>query len=340
MSEVRFTPSGVRLREHSRRPGDLDWLLLPGGPGIGSESLQELADALDVPGAVSSSTRARSTRSSSGESSRYIPPVEWPANTGFWTACAASSTARGQTSKGLSDAPGADRLEPSPGKSTSQTAPGTSRASDNPFDVWPRAVLEAAQAVQNPVFAGHSTGGMYLLDSPELERVLRALVLLDTAPDAAWHARYVEMTRQRPLPEVDAAMAIYEADPRDENIAAVAVASAPWNFTPRGLERGRELLARMPYNAAAVAWSDANFDHVYAARWWPTAMPVLRLAGRDDHIVWQGGWSDRRFQTPNVIERLIDGAGHFPWIESPEQVRAAFGELADRLLTEGSASKL
>ena len=215
MSEVRFTRSGVRLREQSRRPGDLDWLLLPGGPGIGSESLQELADALDAPGAV-------------------------------W-------------------------LVDLPGDGSNRSAPG---APEDPFGVWPRAVLEAAQAVQNPVFAGHSTGGMYLLGTPELEGVLRGLVLLDTAPDAAWHARYVEMARRRPLPEVDAAMAIYEADPRDENIAAVAIASAPWNFTSRGLERGRELLARMPYNAAAVAWSDANFDHVYEARWWPTGMPV------------------------------------------------------------------
>ena len=38
MTETRFTPSGVRLRRHSTRPGGLNWLLLPGGPGIGSES--------------------------------------------------------------------------------------------------------------------------------------------------------------------------------------------------------------------------------------------------------------------------------------------------------------
>ena len=47
-----FTPSGVRMRCCVRRPGALNWLLLPGGPGIGSESLLELADLLDVPGVV------------------------------------------------------------------------------------------------------------------------------------------------------------------------------------------------------------------------------------------------------------------------------------------------
>jgi pimeloyl-ACP methyl ester carboxylesterase len=61
-------------------------------------------------------------------------------------------------------------------------------------------------------------------------------------------------------------------------------------------------------------------------------MPVLRLAGREDEIVWQGGWREPQFNTPNVIDRLVDGAGHFPWIENPAQVRAAFHELADRVL--------
>lgn len=276
MTEVRFTSSGVRLRRHSNQRGDLTWLLLPGGPGIGSESLQELADAMAVPGAI-------------------------------W-------------------------LVDLPGDGSNRDAPG---APADPFSVWPGAILEAAQAVVNPVFVGHSTGGMYLLDTPGLEGVVRGLALLDTAPDAAWHPKFLEMTQRHPLPGVEAATTIYEADRRDENIAAIAVASAEWNFTPEGVERGRELLARMPYNAAAVDWSDAHFDHIYKARWWPEHLPVLRLAGRDDRIVWQGGWQTAQYQTPNVIDRLIDAAGHFPWIENPAQVRAAFQAFAERVLTVG-----
>ncbi|HEY4029071.1 MAG TPA: alpha/beta hydrolase [Caulobacteraceae bacterium] len=272
MTETRFTRSGVRLRRHSTRPGVLNWLLLPGGPGIGSESLQDLADALQVPGTI------------------------WFVDL--------------------------------PGDGSNRSAPG---APADPFSVWPGAVVEAAQALPNPVFAGHSTGGMYLLDTPDLAPLLRGLALLDTAPDARWHPRFVEMTQAHPLPEVGAASAVYEADRRDENIAAIAVASAPWNFTPAGLEPGRGLLARMPHCSAAVDWSDAHFDHVYAARWWPTHIPILRLAGAQDRIVSQDGWRQPRFSTPNVIDRLIPDAGHFPWIENPGAVRAAFAELAARM---------
>ncbi|MEO7126640.1 MAG: alpha/beta hydrolase [Nakamurella sp.] len=45
-----FTPTGVRLRAIRANPGQLDWLFLPGGPGIGSESVAELVAAVDVPG--------------------------------------------------------------------------------------------------------------------------------------------------------------------------------------------------------------------------------------------------------------------------------------------------
>jgi pimeloyl-ACP methyl ester carboxylesterase len=273
MNEIRYTPSGVRLRKRSQRPGSLNWLLLPGGPGLGSESLHELADALDVPGAI------------------------WMVDL--------------------------------PGDGSNRAPPG---APDDVFSVWPQAVVEAAQAFPEIVFVGHSTGGMYLLDTPGLAPLLTGLALLDTAPDALWHPKFVAMAEAFPLPEVDAAAAIYEADRCDTNLAAVTVASAPWNFAPNSVEAGRKLLARMPYNGAAVDWSDANFDHSYRARWWPETFPVLRIAGEEDRIVWQGGWDTPRFQTANVIARTIPGGGHFPWIENPAAVRAAFAALAERIV--------
>ncbi len=44
------TTHGVRLRRARRTPGRWNWLFFPGGPGIGSESLQELVDVADCPG--------------------------------------------------------------------------------------------------------------------------------------------------------------------------------------------------------------------------------------------------------------------------------------------------
>lgn len=45
-----FTASMVRLRRRVEKPGAIDWLFLPGGPGIGSESLEDLVQAAALPG--------------------------------------------------------------------------------------------------------------------------------------------------------------------------------------------------------------------------------------------------------------------------------------------------
>lgn len=271
--EARYTPSGVRMRRHSARDGELNWLLLPGGPGIGSESLHELADAMDVPGTI-------------------------------W----------------LVDLPG--------------DGSNTDPERIDPFRSWPGVLVEAALAVPHAVYLGHSTGGMYLLATPELRGHIRGMALLDTAPDCAWHAAYVRMTEDDPLPGFNAAVTAYERDKNLANLTRLVVESADWNFEPEGLGAGRDLLARMPYNSEAIEWSDANFDHTYAARWWPTDLPVLRLWGARDRIVSQLGWNAPAYNTPNVIAREIPHAGHFPWIENPSEVTAAFREFAAKMVEE------
>ena len=270
------TASGVRLRAVAERPGDLNWLLLPGGPGIGSESLRGLADAIGVPG------------------------VTW-----------------------LVDLPGDGSNTTRDGRSDDQN---DDRGGG--FAGWPGVLVEAAQALPRAVFVGHSTGGMYLLSVPELEPLLAGLVLVSSAPHAGWLADFEQMTREHPLPEVETATAVYEADPSDVNLGRVAVASAPWNFTPDGVAAGADLLARMPYNAAAVDWSARNFDGTYERRWWPAATPTLIVSGAGDRIVAQRLWDDPVFQGGHVLRRRVEDAAHFPWVEQPAAVRAAFHELA------------
>lgn len=271
MQRERWTRSGVRLRlrHHRSGPGDLNWLFLPGGPGIGSESLHELVDALDVPG------------------SRWLVDL--------------------------------------PGDGSNIGAPG---APDDPYQLWPQVLLEAAESVDRPVYVGHSTGGEYLLSTPELATRLVGLVLISTAPDASWMPVYEAMVAEHPLPGVRTATARYESDPTNENLRDVAVESAPWNFLESRVGAGKEMLSRMPYNQDAVAWSAENFDRAYRSAWWPTSLPTLIVSGSEDRIVTQSLWQPSRFRTANVIWRVIADAGHFPWVEQPAAVRDAFGALA------------
>lgn len=272
-----FTTSGVRVRLGARRPGNINWLFLPGGPGIGSESLQGLLGILDVPGSL-------------------------------W-------------------------LVDLPGDGSNTDYPG---AGGDPYAQWPQVLLEAAFSLPDCVYVGHSTGGMYLLSVPELASCLRGLVLISSAPDASWHPRFVQMTELNPLPEVDAALAAYLQEATNERLGEIAVASAPWNFTPEYVMAGRQLLASMPYNKAATDWSDCHFDHTYQASWWPEQLPTLILSGADDRIVAQDLWDQPQFQGKNIRHSVIEQAAHFIWIENPDAVRQAFRDFVLQIIGKES----
>ena len=48
-----WSKSGARLQFIKSQGGDpLNWLFLPGGPGLGSESLYQLTECLNLPGSL------------------------------------------------------------------------------------------------------------------------------------------------------------------------------------------------------------------------------------------------------------------------------------------------
>lgn len=268
----KFTTSGVRLRLFAERAGDCDWIFVPGGPGLGSESLEELVHAIDV----------------SGRS---------------W-------------------------LLDLPGDGSNVSPPG---APASPYSIWPDVLVEAAKAFPRSIMVGHSTGGMYILSVPELEACVAGIALVSSAPDARWRSAFAEMTARHPLAAVDEAGARYAIDRTPERLRGVAVASAEWNFTTESLDRGRELLGRMPYNPEAVEWSERAFDDVYVSKWWPRSLPTLVVSGLEDRIVDQSLWRAAPFEGEHVMHARIDGAAHFPWLERPGAVREAFHALDARL---------
>ncbi|MFI5766131.1 alpha/beta fold hydrolase [Streptomyces sp. NPDC051563] len=253
--------------------GRWNWLFVPGGPGLGSQSLESLVEVVRVPGSA-------------------------------W-------------------------LVDLPGDGSNRTLPN--RATD-PFAGWPDVLVEAAQALDDVVMVGHSTGAMFMLSVPELEAHLAGMALVSSAPHAGWQAAFAHYAHDHPLPAVDAAAQRYAACPDDRSLRDLTLAAAPWNFTERGLARGRALLEGLAYNHDAVVWADAHFDDTYRARWSPHTLETLVVSGAQDRVVAQHLWQeDPAFTRPNILHRRIEGAAHFPWIESPEAVRAAFADLTDRL---------
>jgi pimeloyl-ACP methyl ester carboxylesterase len=192
--------------------------------------------------------------------------------------------------------------------------------------------VEAAQALDAAVMVGHSTGGMFMLSVPELAEHLSGMALVSSAPHAGWRAAFAQYVKDHPNPAVDAAAEHYAQQPNDQNLRALTVAAVPWNFSEPALTAGRCLFEALPYNHNAVAWADAHFDDTYQARWAPESIPTLIVSGTQDRVVSQRLWADEpAFTGPTVLRRQIEGAGHLPWIEDPDAVRAAFADLTEQL---------
>lgn len=268
------TPSGARLKlfQSSSKEGSYNWLFLPGGPGLGSESLHPLLEILELPGSS-------------------------------WTL----------------DLPG----------DGSNVAANNSEA----FSHWQEALIEAAGAFDKPILVAHSTGAMFALATPELETLLAGLVLLDSAPDRHWKQAFASRTKSLDVSEIEKAEAVYKKGPSNATLKALVIAGAPLMFTEEGFEKGVRSLYNLPYNYEAFQWAEEHFDPIYEAKWAAEKLPTLILAGSEDLATPLSLYSEqKRFQRKNILLKEIAHAGHFPWIENPAAVKAAFDAYCARLI--------
>jgi pimeloyl-ACP methyl ester carboxylesterase len=278
MRKLFWTASGARLQLfHSSGEGSLmpipgnNWVFLPGGPGLGSESLLSLLNILQLSG-------------------------------NLW------------------------RLD-LPGDGSNITA-----NIEESFSHWPLALMESVQAFHRVVLVAHSTGGMYVLSLPGLEKYIEGLVLLDSAPNAQWQNAFAEGIQTMPIPEIEVLRDRYEQNPTNEALKALTVASAPYLFTEARLVEGVKLLRSLPYNYQTCQWSEKHFDRTYEAKWVPQTMPTLILSGENDLITPLHLFKkEKRFHRNNILIKSIPKSGHFPWIDNPASVREAFNEYASSM---------
>jgi pimeloyl-ACP methyl ester carboxylesterase len=195
------------------------------------------------------------------------------------------------------------------------------------FQNWSLALVEAVAQFKYVILVAHSTGGMYALSTPKLEPLLEGLVLLDSAPDSGWQTSFAEELKKHPLPQLEILQDKYRKHPNHDTLKALTIASAPYLFTREGLKEGTEMLETLPYNCETCQWSEEHFDQTYEAKWIPQGIPTLILGGERDVVTPLRLFiSATRFCRNNIVIKSIKNAGHFPWIENPADVAAAFQE--------------
>lgn len=268
-----LTKSKARLQLfNTNADGDYNWLFLPGGPGLGSESLTSLAEMLHLPGTV-------------------------------W----------------LVDFPG-----------------DGSNLTENDsefFSHWSDALIEITSALPNTILIAHSSGGMFALATPECEKNLAGLILMDSAPNASWQHEFGKYVADNPLPLVEKLQVLYDAQPSNELLKKLTIACASYFSTKNSFEKIISIMEHLPFNYKTHQWAAKHFDTTYQAKWIPKTIPTLIFAGDQDHITPLKLFSELKdFQRDNILMYEIENASHFPWLDNPEKVKQVFAEYCEMLM--------
>lgn len=274
-----WTKLGARLTWiKSHKGATYHWLFLPGGPGLGSESLVNLTEVLDLPGTT------------------------WHLDL--------------------------------PGDGSNVTV--NNQAS---FSKWSESLIEAVTLFDNVILVAHSTGGMYALATPPLEKILKGLVLLDSAPDASWQKLFADYINRYPIAKAQVLQKNYAESPNNETLKRLIIASAPYTFTSLGLKKGIQLFKTLPINFETCEWSAQHFDSNYKAKWIPKIIPTLILAGEYDRITPLKVFTqNKKFHRKNIFIKEVNYAGHYPWIENSKQVKLYFKKYLPTLLSPPTVS--
>ena len=176
---------------------------------------------------------------------------------------------------------------------------------------------------------GHSYGGFVALEFAVTypERIDK-LVLLDTAPAGDYLNELVANARSRGA--ADEIHRFFESVPRtDEELAELWLAFAPIFFVNYDAGQFQEVMRRTIYCAAAanassellMKWSAVDrLDRVTAS--------TLVLTGRHDWITPPEQAERIALGIPKAEVVIIEDAGHFPWLESPNAMSAVSQFLA------------
>ena len=216
---------------------------------------------------------------------------------------------------------------PANGSNISENIPA-----DFNFDSWDECFISTIHKFENPIIVGHSFGGMLPLLFPDLENLLKGFIILNSAP-SLWLVEAVKCASEKNLPLLTEPMANFERNPNQETFKRALLACAPYYFPAHNLENGINLLNHIPFNYhAAVWWLKRATSMNFSAKWVPKNVSTLIIGSSDDCIVPMTLFEqDKRFFRKNISIEKIEEAGHFPWLEQMETVKAKFKAFVDKI---------
>lgn len=191
---------------------------------------------------------------------------------------------------------------------------------------WKESILKIAQTYNNPIFVGHSSGGVIVLSTPEIKNYLKGLILLSTSPvnSRSSEARAYNNSQSDNLWDE------YIKSPTSKNLKKLWSSWAELYFLDVG--QGRRVLKKSRYYPHADSVADW-FNYNYKFEWAPDSNNTLIIVGDRDLVqpLYLYG-NIPEFSKLKEKAFIINNSGHFPWVENLEDSLQAIEGFGKNLL--------
>ncbi len=200
------------------------------------------------------------------------------------------------------------------------------------FNYWKAGLIDLLSTTPNPIVVTHSFSGMFVLNSPEFEQYISGLVLMNTTTKNSFFQHVSAMQQKHNLPDLVPAASQYHLNPSDLTYKTFWETYKYYCFTAQELNKGEQMIPLFAFNNESYYYTIQNFYADYQCKWSPSQIPAMTISSEQDYIcppeIFIG---DKRFQSNNIINKMITEAGHCPWLKHMNQIQDCFNEYIETL---------
>lgn len=203
------------------------------------------------------------------------------------------------------------------------------------LEFYQQTLIDTSRSLGRCLWVGHSFGGMLLQTIPELQTWMAGLILANTAPDNQWFQTFAARASAQNLPNVSKLRKQLLDTPSDELYKSYMLNSIDYYFTPNGITEGLKLFHNCEFHVKPYLWGIEYFHPTYQATYIPQC-PTLIIKSQADHMIPLNCFDPKPYQSKPFSQVTIKAAGHFPWIEQPDDVASAIHQWVSSVSLNGA----
>lgn len=179
------------------------------------------------------------------------------------------------------------------------------------YDKWLDIFIPTIAKFENPIYVGHSFGAMLPLLFPELEKILKGFVAINSSPSISY-AESIMNFRKGLFWDVRQSASQYIQKPSFKNMANVIFSFFP---VPSFKMLARLPALIVPFSFGVARWWIKKAKALnYTIEWVPEKLPTAIIGTERDFITPFSLYEkDLRFKKDNIILCKLPGSSHLSW---------------------------